>query len=261
VKGKGRTGSTPPATPPDLLPGYDADLHRLIHENERESQSYATAAGVCTESLLDNVQLSPLYPVRTSPSVLGDGLPRRSAGMTLSRTSASRGAVLSGSFTRRGTASRWRFPSAPSSRQSSLMLHLAPAWPRFSFPNLRSSIWRTSRQIPRADPRCAPGSAVRTGPRECRPRKFFAMISLALPCSLRMSFEIFHPLPARTFACVVPPTYGQNFFRHILWITTTTPTRFLCLPVSRANTTTTKATVRPSAAVAVPSSISLGEIG
>ncbi|KAH9958550.1 hypothetical protein BC827DRAFT_553262 [Russula dissimulans] len=35
LNGKGkRTDSTPPTTPPDLLPGYDADLHSLIHENE-----------------------------------------------------------------------------------------------------------------------------------------------------------------------------------------------------------------------------------
>ncbi|KAI0259854.1 homeobox domain-containing protein, partial [Gloeopeniophorella convolvens] len=33
-KGKGRTDATPPATPPELRPGYDADLHSLIHENE-----------------------------------------------------------------------------------------------------------------------------------------------------------------------------------------------------------------------------------
>ncbi|KAI0297283.1 hypothetical protein B0F90DRAFT_920085 [Multifurca ochricompacta] len=33
-KGKGRTDSTPPTSPPELLPGYDADLHSLIHENE-----------------------------------------------------------------------------------------------------------------------------------------------------------------------------------------------------------------------------------
>ncbi|KAH9018484.1 hypothetical protein EDB85DRAFT_614502 [Lactarius pseudohatsudake] len=33
-KGKGRTDSTPPTTPPDLFPGYDADLHGLIHESE-----------------------------------------------------------------------------------------------------------------------------------------------------------------------------------------------------------------------------------
>ncbi|KAI9451067.1 hypothetical protein BJY52DRAFT_132760 [Lactarius psammicola] len=33
-KGKGRTDSTPPTTPPDLFPGYDADLHSLIHESE-----------------------------------------------------------------------------------------------------------------------------------------------------------------------------------------------------------------------------------
>lgn len=33
-KGKGRTDSTPPTTPADLLPGYDADLHNLIHESE-----------------------------------------------------------------------------------------------------------------------------------------------------------------------------------------------------------------------------------
>ncbi|KAH8994794.1 hypothetical protein EDB92DRAFT_1943515 [Lactarius akahatsu] len=33
-KGKGRTDSTPPTTPPDLFPSYDADLHSLIHESE-----------------------------------------------------------------------------------------------------------------------------------------------------------------------------------------------------------------------------------
>ncbi|KAI0249865.1 hypothetical protein BJV78DRAFT_632862 [Lactifluus subvellereus] len=33
-KGKGRPDSTPPATPPELLPGYDVDLHSLIHESE-----------------------------------------------------------------------------------------------------------------------------------------------------------------------------------------------------------------------------------
>ncbi|KAF8274812.1 hypothetical protein EI94DRAFT_1560994 [Lactarius quietus] len=33
-KGKGRTDSTPPTTPSDLLPGYDADIHSLIHESE-----------------------------------------------------------------------------------------------------------------------------------------------------------------------------------------------------------------------------------
>ncbi|KAH9972719.1 hypothetical protein BGW80DRAFT_1437428 [Lactifluus volemus] len=33
-KGKSRTDSTPPTTPPDLLPGYDVDLHSLIHESE-----------------------------------------------------------------------------------------------------------------------------------------------------------------------------------------------------------------------------------
>ncbi|KAN0138903.1 hypothetical protein V8E53_003291, partial [Lactarius tabidus] len=33
-KGKGRTDSTPPTTPSDLLPGYDADILSLIHESE-----------------------------------------------------------------------------------------------------------------------------------------------------------------------------------------------------------------------------------
>jgi regulatory protein PHO2 len=36
-KGKGRTDSTPPTTPSDLLSGYDADIFNLIHESERES--------------------------------------------------------------------------------------------------------------------------------------------------------------------------------------------------------------------------------
>ncbi len=135
------------------------------------------------------------------------------------------------------------------------MLHLALASHPSSFRSRRSSIWRTSRRIPRADPPCAPGNAARTGLRGCRPRKFSATISSGLPCSLRMSSEIFKPLPARIFACVVPPTYGQNFPRHmLLWITITPARCLLCPPVSRAMP---RGTARPLAAA--PSI--LGEIG
>ena len=243
-KGKGRTDSAPPTASSDLLPGYDADLHRIIHENERKFIHTPLQRGRGAEDPLDNIQPLPLYPAQTSPLGRGVEWPRRSVNTTLSRTSASLGVVLSGSYTRRATASKWRYPSASWSIQSLLVRPLALLSLHSSFPNPHFSIWRTLCQIPPVVPPRAPGSDVPTGLRVCRPRKFSATIWSALPCSLRTSFGISRPPPARIYACVVPPTYGQSFPRHILWITIL----FLCLPVSWA---TPKATVHRSVEVAL----------
>jgi hypothetical protein len=35
-KSKNRITTSPPDVPPELIPGYDADMHSLIHEDERE---------------------------------------------------------------------------------------------------------------------------------------------------------------------------------------------------------------------------------
>ena len=96
-----------------------------------------------TKDHLNNIQPLPLYPVQTSPLERGVEWPRRSVNTTLSRTSASRGAVLSGSYIHRGTASKWRFPSGSSSIQSLLTRHLALVSLPSSFPNPRFSIWKT----------------------------------------------------------------------------------------------------------------------
>lgn len=34
-KGRGASVETPPDTPPELVSGYEVDLHNLIHEDER----------------------------------------------------------------------------------------------------------------------------------------------------------------------------------------------------------------------------------
>lgn len=40
-KGRGPSAETPPDTPPELVSGYEVDLHNLIHEDERMySRSY-----------------------------------------------------------------------------------------------------------------------------------------------------------------------------------------------------------------------------
>jgi regulatory protein PHO2 len=35
-KGRDDSVETPPDTPPELTPGYEVELHNLIHEDERE---------------------------------------------------------------------------------------------------------------------------------------------------------------------------------------------------------------------------------
>lgn len=97
-----------------------------------------------TENSLDTVQPLPLYPVQTSPLERGVGWPRRPVNTTSLRTSVNRGAVLSGSYIRRGMASKWRSPLASSSTQSLLIWHKALVSLHSSFPNRRFSIWRTS---------------------------------------------------------------------------------------------------------------------
>lgn len=90
-----------------------------------------------------DIQPLPLYPALTSPLERGVEWPRRSVNTTLSRTSASLGVVLSGSYTRQAMALKWRYPSASSSTQSLLLPRLALLLLHFSFPNPHSFIWRT----------------------------------------------------------------------------------------------------------------------
>src|SRR6266404_6279529 len=161
--------------------------------------------------------------------------------MTLSPTSASRGIVLPGSFTHPDTASKWKYSSTPSPRLSLSMGHLALAWPHSSLLNPPSSIWRISHGLPPVDLPCALGSAAATGLRACRQPKFSDTISLVPPCNSRTSFENSRLLPARTFACVVLPTYDQSISRGLL----RSKTLFLYLPVSvSASRAISTATVR-----------------